>query len=109
MKSDIKYCIFTVMLYCTVLYHTLQYCTIQHCSCTVLYFTILHYTVLYRAVLYVPSSCLGSQMNRIRGMEIETFIVNKPDLRLTSAAITISISHGKSSPVCTLNVIRGVV
>jgi hypothetical protein len=40
---------------------------------------------------------------------METFIVNKPDLRLTSAAITISMSHGKSSPVCTLNIVWGIV
>jgi hypothetical protein len=40
-------------------------------------------------------------MHLILGMDIDTFIVNKPDLRLTAAAIAISMSQGNSSPVCT--------
>ena len=40
-------------------------------------------------------------MHLIFGTLIDTFIVNKPDLRLTAAAIAISTSHGSSRPVCT--------
>lgn len=40
-------------------------------------------------------------MHLIFGIEIDTFIVNRPDLRLTAAAIAISMSQGSRRPVCT--------